>query len=165
MAENIYSPGSPTYVAGTNGADTLVALAGGAQLAGLGGNDNLNGSSGSDILTGGKGNDFMYGGAGNDTFLWHAADVSADGLTYDKVFDFEGAGVASGDNLVFYGFGEGSTLTVAGTQALSGGAVIYKYTLTDTATGYHQSIFVTSKNGLALTTDDYHFYGSVAVGG
>lgn len=163
MADNIYGDGSKFYVAGTTGNDVLVALAGGTQLDAGAGRDNLNGSSGNDVLTGGKGNDFMWGGGGNDTFLWHPSDLSADNATVDMVYDFEGAGAFGGDNLVFYGFGAGSTFTVAGTQALTGGAIIYKYLLTDSATGYSETIYVTSKNGVALTTDDYHFYASVSV--
>ncbi|TCM17989.1 hypothetical protein EDF56_105337 [Novosphingobium sp. PhB165] len=161
MADNIYSDGSAFYTPGTTGNDVLVALTGGTQLDAGAGRDNLNGSSGNDVLTGGKGDDFMWGGAGDDTFLWHSADLGTDGTTVDRVYDFEGAGNIHGDNLVFYGFGVGSSLTVAGTQSLAGGAVIYKYILNDTATGHSETLYVTSVNGAALTTDDYHFYSSV----
>lgn len=161
MADSIYADGSKFYVAGPSGDNVLVALKGGSQLDAGAGRDNLNGSSGIDVLTGGKGDDFMWGGGGNDTFLWHSADLSADNATVDMVYDFEGAGSIGGDNLVFYGFGAGSTLTVAGTQTLPGGGVIYKYLLSDTASGHSETVYVTSTNGVALTTDDYHFYASV----
>ncbi|WP_395331127.1 hypothetical protein WBP06_01445 [Novosphingobium sp. BL-8H] len=165
MADNIYGDGSTFYVVGTTGDDVLVALKGGTQLDGGAGRDHLNGSSGHDVLTGGKGNDFLWGGAGNDTFLWHASDLSDDNATVDMVYDFEGAGVASGDDMIFYGFGEGSTFTTDGRgQVLPDGrGTIYKYTLYDAASGHSETIMVTSTNGKLLTTDDFHFYSSVPV--
>lgn len=138
--------------------DTLVATGGAAHLDGGAGTDNLNGGKGNDILQGGKGNDYMYGGGGNDTFLWLASDV--DGST-DKIFDFGGAGEASGDRLTFRGFGEGSTLNVLSQTTGVDGHVIYKYDLFDAATGKHNTISIESVNGKALTSDDYAFYGSV----
>ncbi|EIZ78377.1 hemolysin-type calcium-binding protein [Novosphingobium sp. Rr 2-17] len=161
MPDSIYGLGASTYVGGTTGGDVIVALTALSQLAGGSGSDNMHGSSESDVLTGGKGNDFMFGGGGSDTFLWSPSDLSSDGTTYDKVFDFDGGGVASGDNLVFYGFGADSTFTVTGMQSIGDGTVIYKYTLTDSTTSYSQTIYISSKTGLALTTDDYHFYGTV----
>lgn len=163
MADTIYGTGS--YTAGTAGNDVMKALVP-STLDGGRGSDNLNGSSGNDIIQGGAGNDFMYGGGGNDTFLWVASDVfkdNADNSVYDKVFDFAGAGVASGDRLTFQGFGVGSSLEVVGQQEVDGGAVIYNYLLTDTATGHSQHIYITSLNGNALTAGDYAFQGSVAV--
>jgi Ca2+-binding RTX toxin-like protein len=163
MADTIYGNGG--YTGGTAGHDVMVALSP-STLDGGRGSDNLNGSSGNDSLQGGAGNDFLYGGGGNDTFLWTASDVNkdnADNTVYDKIFDFAGAGVASGDRLTFYGFGAGSELTVAGQQNLSDGSVIYKYTLNDTSTGHFQTIYITSLNGNALTAADYAFYGSVSL--
>ena len=51
---------------GTEGSDTISALAGNDVVNGLGGNDALNGNEGNDILNGGDGDDFLSGGPGND---------------------------------------------------------------------------------------------------
>lgn len=156
--------GTGGYTEGTSGNNVLVGLAPG-QLSGGNGSDNIHGSSGNDVITGGGGNDFLWGGAGDDTFLFHAADVNGN-TGYDKIFDFEGAGVAHGDRLTFYGFGVGSSITLVGHQDLSGtlaGQVIYSYLLTDTATGHSETLSIQSVNGLALTSGDFAFYGSVGV--
>ena len=71
------------------------------QIFGLGGNDVLVGGKDADQLSGGTGNDifsFQAGGPGNhleadllDLFTFH----------YDRILDFEGAGVAGGDVVQF----------------------------------------------------------------
>ncbi|WP_062584146.1 MULTISPECIES: hypothetical protein [Rhizobium/Agrobacterium group] len=154
----IYTKGG--YLGSGASSDKLVALDGPAHLDGGAGSDNINGGKGDDILQGGKGNDYMYGGAGKDTFLWLATDV--DGST-DKIFDFGGAGEASGDRLTFRGMGEGSSLNLLSHTAGTDGHVIYKYELIDTATGNHNIISIESVNGKPLTAGDYAFYGSVPV--
>ncbi|WHA43968.1 hypothetical protein [Agrobacterium larrymoorei] len=146
------------YLGSGESNDVLVATGGAAHLDGGRGSDNLNGGKGDDILQGGKGNDYMYGGGGNDTFLWLASDV--DGST-DKIFDFGGAGEASGDRLTFRGMGVDSTLNLVSHTAGVDGHVIYKYELIDSATGNHNFISIESVNGKPLTADDYAFYGSV----
>lgn len=166
MADNIYGTG---YTPGTAGNDTIV-LTGTGHADGGKGSDNINGSSGNDVIQGGAGKDFLYGGKGDDTFLWQASDIkgetAANKAMYDKVFDFEGAGVNGGDSMVFYGFGAGSTFAIApgGDKGVTepGGKVTYDYILTNAATGDAQHIYVTSLNGKALTADDFHFYGTPA---
>lgn len=148
------------YLGSGSSSDTLVATAAGAHLDGGAGTDNLNGGKGNDILQGGKGNDYMYGGGGNDTFLWLGSEL--DGST-DKIFDFGGAGEASGDRLTFQGMGQGSSLSLLGQTNGVDGHVIYKYDLFDTATGKHNVISIESVNGKALTDGDFAFYGSVPV--
>jgi Ca2+-binding RTX toxin-like protein len=149
------------YLSSGSSNDVLVATGGSTHLDGGAGSDNLNGGASADILQGGRGNDFIWGGGGNDTFLFIAADL--DGST-DKIFDFEGAGVDSGDRLTFYGLGEGSTFTQYG-SVLNGvnGHKIYSYDLYDTATNIHNYISIESTNGNALNASDYAFYGSVAL--
>jgi Ca2+-binding RTX toxin-like protein len=140
--------------------DVLIAKGpNGAHLDGGRGSDNLNGGAGNDILQGGKGNDYMYGGGGNDTFLWLASDVDG---SKDKIFDFGGAGEASGDRLTFRGMGASSSLELVTQTAGTGGHVIYTYDLYDSATGQHNTISIESVNGKPLTANDYAFYGSVA---
>jgi len=86
-------------VAGTAGADTIVATSVGAETivsglaaevhiqgadAGLdqlqinagAGNDTITGSSGNDLLIGGTGNDVAFMGAGDDTFVWNPGEAS-----------------------------------------------------------------------------------------
>ena len=152
--------GSGHYVGGTSGVDVLVANDSGQHLDGGRGNDNLNGGDGNDILQGGRGSDYMYGGAGDDTFLWLAGEVQSTDV--DKVFDFSGAGETGGDKLQFQGMGAGSSLTLVGHYAGPSavpGSVIYAYELHVGSTDTTQTIYVTSLNGKALTTDDYVFYG------
>lgn len=161
MADTIYGTG--TYTGGTNGHDVIIGINPG-HLDGGAGSDNINGSSGNDLIQGGQGTDFMYGGGGNDTFLFLAQDVTSEPGVYDRIFDFQGAGVASGDRLTFRGFGEGTTLDLQGSVAHSNGSVTYQYFIQDAADPSHsQTIFITSVNGLALTAGDYAFYGSVPV--
>ncbi|OYW15311.1 MAG: hypothetical protein B7Y82_03095 [Sphingomonadales bacterium 32-65-25] len=71
--------------------------------------DVLSGGGGNDRILGGRGGDVMRGDAGNDTFVFVRGDVEG-----DLILDFEGAGIAGGDVLVFTGFGPGATLSNAG---------------------------------------------------
>ena len=86
-------------------------------ISGLGGNDFLNGQGGSDVINGGDGNDTLVGdgfgffslkgadtltgGAGDDAFEFSVFDGDSTTLNRDVVTDFQGAGVAGGDTLVF----------------------------------------------------------------
>lgn len=71
--------------------------------------DVLSGGGGNDRILGGRGGDVMRGDAGNDTFVFVRGDVEG-----DLILDFEGAGIAGGDVVVFTGFGPGATLSNAG---------------------------------------------------
>ena len=72
--------------------------------------DTLSGGGGNDRIQGGRGGDMLSGGAGNDIFVFAArGDVAG-----DIIVDFEGAGVAGGDVLVFTGYGPGATLSNVG---------------------------------------------------
>jgi len=59
---------------GTEGENTLRALAGNDLLDGRGGNDTLFGGAGNDSLIGGAGYDWLYGQAGSDTYIVRPGD-------------------------------------------------------------------------------------------
>ncbi|WP_395685071.1 beta strand repeat-containing protein [Caenimonas koreensis] len=77
VAVNIAVLATPTSVAGTVGADTLLGGAGDDTLRGLGGNDLLAGAGGNDVLDGGAGTDKLVGGDGSDVYLFLATDHTA----------------------------------------------------------------------------------------
>ncbi|WP_194792946.1 beta strand repeat-containing protein [Caenimonas koreensis] len=77
VAVNIAVLVTPTAVAGTVGADTLLGGAGDDTLRGLGGNDLLAGAGGNDVLDGGAGTDKLVGGDGSDIYLFLATDHTA----------------------------------------------------------------------------------------
>ncbi len=68
--------------------------------------DTLSGGGGNDRIQGGRGGDLLSGGSGNDTFVFTRGEVNG-----DLILDFQGAGIAGGDVLVFTGFGPGAVLT------------------------------------------------------
>ncbi|WP_156347361.1 MULTISPECIES: beta strand repeat-containing protein [unclassified Sphingomonas] len=68
------------------------------------------GNGGANILDGGAGADELRGGSGKDTFVFRAGETVAG----DRVADFSGAGAASGDKLLFLGFGSGATIAQVG---------------------------------------------------
>lgn len=118
MANTI--PSRTQYIAGTASADRIDLSARGAQpqlISGRGGNDviigslgndKINGGAGQDTLLGGRGVDTLTGGAGADRFVFSKADLAgtanSTGTALDRVVDFQGAGAAGGDTLVFQGF-------------------------------------------------------------
>ena len=66
----IHSPDNdPRLVEGSDGADSLQAIAAGSRLYGHAGDDLLQGAGGSDLLRGGDGNDGLDGGAGIDLLI------------------------------------------------------------------------------------------------
>jgi predicted extracellular nuclease len=88
------------------------------EFIGGAGNDTLTGGNRDDILSGGGGNDrilglrgadVLSGGGGNDSFVFVRGDLEG-----DTILDFEGAGVAGGDVLVFTGFGPDAALSNIG---------------------------------------------------
>lgn len=129
-----------------------------------------------DKISGGAGNDYMqghaafnqyYGGADGDTFIINAkfadqagafqgtSTVFANQFAY--ITDFQGAGVAGGDQLAFDGF-DASSLTLIKTSA-SGtpGATVYVYSVTSES-GHVYNFTINSLNGEALTATDFNFY-------
>ncbi|WP_395331135.1 family 16 glycosylhydrolase [Novosphingobium sp. BL-8H] len=144
-------------------ANTITGNSANNVLSGMDGNDSINAGAGDDTIIGGKGNDFLRGEAGNDTFLFDANDLGADNKTIDRIYDFEGAGVAGGDKLRFEGFGAGSTLTLDtstyknGTYLDGAGHNVFVYKLYDAATQHFETVHVTSLSGAPLGADDYTF--------
>jgi len=99
-------------------------------LNGLAGNDVLSGGGGDDTLNGGLGADTMTGGEGNDRFTFRRGEVGG-----DTILDFDGKGAASGDQLVFTGFGRGAFLTHEGdlwTVHYAGGVETFRLTGVET---------------------------------
>ena len=71
--------------------------------------DTLSGGGGNDRIQGGRGADTLNGGVGNDSFVFTRGEANG-----DLILDFQGAGIAGGDVLVFTGFGAGAFLTNVG---------------------------------------------------
>ncbi|WP_294646225.1 calcium-binding protein [uncultured Aureimonas sp.] len=115
---------------GTDGVDTLTALAGGSVIIANGGADVVNGGAGDDLLAGGLGNDVItgnggsdriYGGEGNDTITATGAAGDASlivgGLGFDVVqvggtfagVTFTAGTAQAGDFTVFGGNGLDTT--------------------------------------------------------
>ena len=88
---------------GTDEDDTISGLGGNDFLSGEGGNDVIDGGDGDDTLQGDgffiKGADTLTGGAGADAFAFSVFDGDSTAVTLDTVTDFQGAGVAGGDEL------------------------------------------------------------------
>jgi Ca2+-binding RTX toxin-like protein len=87
--------------------ETLV-LQGSADLQGYGNGlaNTLYGNAGANLLDGGGSTDQLTGGAGNDVFMFRAGEGNG-----DTVVDFDGQGAATGDALMFVGYGAGATFT------------------------------------------------------
>jgi Ca2+-binding RTX toxin-like protein len=123
---------------GGNGNDTLDGGDGNDSLVGADGADSLSGGAGDDLIAGGEivvgvgtDADTLTGGAGNDNFITlqgnsgvFTAGKVAPG-TADIITDFnggtKGSGVhgGTGDNLEFYGLGEGTLANYAEQTATS----------------------------------------------
>ncbi len=73
------------------------------------GADVLRGGDGADTIDGNQGADRLAGEAGDDPFILKA--IWADG---DIIADFEGAGAAGGDLLLFKSYGPAATLSNVG---------------------------------------------------
>ena len=125
--------GRPITLNGTEAADTLTGLAGGANLiSGLGGNDTLNGKELGDTLDGGAGNDILYGMAGDDILTGGAGSDTLSGAAGNDIL----AGGAGNDTLdggagadtIRFDLGDGadtvSTASAAGEDTLLFGAGI-----------------------------------------
>lgn len=83
------------WAVGSDAADRIDGIDGGAYLNGQNGQDTLNGGTGDDILVGGLNKDTLTGGAGHDTFLFRVGD------NYDTLVDVD-LGV-DGDRIVLTG--------------------------------------------------------------
>lgn len=71
-------------------------------------NNVMTGNDGSNLLDGGSGADTLTGGGAVDNFVFHAGQANGDRIT-----DFTGNGTASGDTMIFVGYGtiaQGATL-------------------------------------------------------
>lgn len=95
VAVNRFSAADRASVTGTEGADGLLILGGGATALGLGGDDAICGGSGNDTINGGPGRDTFSGGAGNDSVR---AGTGNDGGTGDTGAD-ELVGESGNDDL------------------------------------------------------------------
>lgn len=96
------------YVLPANVEDLLVTGSGANGVSGNALANAITGNGAANRLNGRGGDDLLTGGAGNDTF------VIAKGKGHDTITDFQGAGVAGGDKLLFSGFGRGATLSHVG---------------------------------------------------
>lgn len=100
-ADQIFGLGGDDFILGDGGNDTVEGGDGDDELSGGDGNDLLRGGAGLDRLTGNVGADTLTGGADNDSFIWFVGNgADSTSLARDTVTDFQGAGVAGGDNLL-----------------------------------------------------------------
>jgi hypothetical protein len=119
------------------------------------GDDCLRGgrAAGADIIDGGRGADRVAGGLGDDAFVFSKASLgakTADG-GYDRIKDFEGAGVSGGDLVQFNGFSSAATLSYVSDGAFG----LQRYDVTDGA--FTTTLLVRSLNGAHLAAGDYVF--------
>lgn len=86
---------------GLEGNDVMSGDAGNDELFGGEGNDQLNGGAGIDELEGEEGSDRIQGGDGNDQLNFFTSAFQPDSTfsVRDFVLDFQGAGLAGGDEL------------------------------------------------------------------
>src|SRR5262249_30649012 len=97
---------SVNYLLGDNVENLIQTGSGDLQGYGNALANSIFGNAGSNLIDGGAGADFLTGNAGDDYFLFQAGQ--GDG---DTVIDFEGAGDAAGDTLLFAGYGADATFT------------------------------------------------------
>jgi Ca2+-binding RTX toxin-like protein len=63
-------------------------------------NNTMTGNNASNLLDGGAGADTLTGGGGVDNFVFRAGQANG-----DRIIDFNGLGAATGDSLIFVGYG------------------------------------------------------------
>ncbi len=137
--ETVYLVGQASRLAGSTGADQLVANPGIASFIGGGeGNDTLWGQDGGDVLFGGAGNDVIYGGRGVDFINGGEGNdkiVGGNELTgyfydipnwgYDQIFGFvpssgefimSGSGATSFTDLTILEIGENTAILFNGNR-------------------------------------------------
>ncbi len=126
LTPDAFADGTFRVQVGTEGADTLLAAAGGQEVFGLGGADRLTGRGGADRLLGGDGNDTLLGGGGADQ-LWGGAgsDWMEGGNGNDQIFvegpDFGDVDGLFDRNTVTGGDGDDSLWGADGRDWLDGG--------------------------------------------
>ncbi len=123
----------------------------GDSLVGGNGNDSIFGNGGDDSLSAGNGDDVLHGGVGNDSYVFDFATTGT-----DTVFQFDGAGAAAGDLLVFRDT-SGTITTDANTiltlvTYISGNAVIDFNIL-----GSNLDVVINNVAANSLTVDDISF--------
>ncbi len=139
--EALHSGTASDWLAGTTGANRLLAFAGNDTLLGRAGKDTLQGGAGNDWLNGGSGDDRLVGGAGRDVVVYgggaalhlsltvKAAQQTPEGR--DTLVSIEGIKSGGGDDRLsgnsrdnlLIGRGGGDTLRGgAGNDTLRGGA-------------------------------------------
>ena len=157
--------GNDTII-GWNGADRIFGGDGNDSLRGGGGNDTISGGAGNDTMFGGTGGDSLLGGTGNDTF-WLVKNEMADFTPFptgtpgplpplDVLGDFEGAGKAGGDLIIFGGFNKATaSLTYISTSIWNANLNYYKVT---DSTGIDARFATLTADGAKLAAGDYVFY-------
>ena len=108
--------GTPNYITGTNGRNTLHGTDGDDVIDGLGGRDTLYGYDGDDVLYGGSGTDRLYGGNGEDDLY---GGSGTDRLYGGNGDDFLDGG--SGRDLLHGDAGNDTLYGGSGNDDLSGG--------------------------------------------
>lgn len=103
------------------------------------------GNGGANILDGGAGTDELRGGSGNDIFVFRMGQANG-----DRVADFTGAGAATGDRLMFTGFGQGTISQVGNTD-------FYTITSADRATVETIQLVGVYNLNTAAGSNDYMF--------
>jgi Ca2+-binding RTX toxin-like protein len=90
------------YTLGANVENLRFDDVAGAGVRGYGNalSNNMVGNSSSNLLDGGAGADILTGGGGVDNFVFRAGQANGDRIT-----DFTGNGAASGDTMIFVGYG------------------------------------------------------------
>jgi Ca2+-binding RTX toxin-like protein len=97
------------YTMGANVENLTFDNVAGAGVRGYGNelNNVMTGNDASNLLDGGLGADTLTGGGGVDNFVFQAGQANG-----DRIIDFNGLGAATGDSLIFVGYGtiaEGAT--------------------------------------------------------
>ncbi len=99
FADKLTGDANANLIKGGDGNDVLASGGGLDKICGGDGNDTLNGGDGADTIAGGNGLDRMTGGTGSDRFDFDTLAQSVSGTGRDVIYDFEGAGVATGDRI------------------------------------------------------------------
>lgn len=110
-------PEPPSNLVGTDGNDTLTAVAGNTYLYGLAGSDLLTGVSGKDTLLGGDGDDTLIGNAGSDRLIGGDGSDRLNGGDGDD--ELQGG---DGDDTLYGGAGNDRLYGYAGNDAILGEA-------------------------------------------